>query len=217
MAFVRRLAVTNQPPMSVIKWKASSLLMILALLVAVPVLLDQWYSAKQARQDSRDDELEKQFECEPPEKCLADFDGDGTSDKVSVQPNSAERFDLGLVVSVNGGEVLRLPYDHTDNTLRTHTAVRREDGTYRLLVYDKASRKETVAAFGWDGSKMLEVVPTALDREILTAMGAHDDTGGWNERAVFRPFRRMLRLGIYFFLLAIVTGVVIYKRHHRLA
>src|SRR5258705_4427655 len=203
--------------MSILNWKASSLLMILALLVTVPLLLDPWHSAKQARQDYRDDELEKQFECEPPAKCVADFDGDGISDKVSVQPNSAERFDLGLVVSINGREVLRLPYDHTDNTLRTHTTVRRENSKHRLLVYDKASRKETVGAFGWDGSKMLEVVPTFLDREILTALAAHDDTGGWNERTVFRPFTRMLRQGIYFFLLAIVTGVVIYKRHHRLA
>jgi len=200
--------------MKITRWKTSTLLVVAAFLIGAPLLLDQWYVAKQQRRDLRDDELVRQYECEPPEECVADFDGDGTLSRITVeQINPAERFDLWLKVYENGRELLRLPYDHTDNTLRTHTAIHNEAGKSRLLVYDKVSRTDTVAVFAWDGNRLAEVPPSSLEQEILSAMAAYDDTGGWNERTVFRPFFRTARLFGYYALLTVVIGMVLYRRY----
>jgi len=193
------------------KWKSSTLITIAALLIGVPLLIDHWLSERDRRQDLRDDELEREYECEPPNKCVADFNGDGISDRLDVAMGG--RF-YGWLVAFNGEqEILRLPYDHTDGTFRTHTAIRNESGKSRLLVYDGASHRPPLkAVFAWNCERLVEVSPSNLDREILTAMAAHDDTGGWNERAVFRPIFRIARLIIYYILLTIVIGVVLYKR-----
>jgi len=53
---------------------------------------------------------------------------------------------------------------------------------------------------------------TAVDQEIISAMADHDDSGGWNDRTIFRPVKRMALLVSYYFLLAVVIGIVLIKR-----
>jgi hypothetical protein len=58
---------------------------------------------------------------------------------------------------------------------------------------------------------MVEVSPSSKEQEILSAMAAHDDTGGWNDRVV-RDLYEVARLIAYYVLLAIVAGVIVYRR-----
>ena len=95
--------------------------------------------------------------------------------------------------------------------MRTHTAVNVESGAHRLVVYDKASRQNTVGVFGWDGRRMTEVAPSPIEKEILAAMAAHDDTGGWNERALVRPALRVIRLLICYAILAPILAITFYR------
>ncbi|HLA11141.1 MAG TPA: hypothetical protein VJ023_11170 [Pyrinomonadaceae bacterium] len=188
------------------KWKLSTLLIVLALLILAPLLLDYFYYRAQERQEQRDDELVARYECEPPTKCVGDFDGDGISDRIVVA-------DRDFVVTDGAREMLRLPYDHSDNTLRTHFAITDPSAKSRLLIYDGASHKPSLrAAFAWDGARLAEAQPSHLEREIISAMARHDDTGGWNERA-FRPLLREAQLFVYYFALAIIVAVVLFKRY----
>jgi hypothetical protein len=188
------------------KWKLSTLLIVLALLIVAPLLFDYLYYRAQDRQDQRDDELVALYECEPPDKCVADFNGDGVTDRIVVDARD-------FVVTDTSREMLRLPYDHTDNTLRTHFAIVHISGKSRLLIYDGATRQPYLrAVFAWNGAKLAETQPSDLEREIISAMAAHDDTGGWNERA-FRPLLREAQLFAYYFALAIIVAVVLFKRY----
>ncbi|MBK8812713.1 MAG: hypothetical protein IPN69_18550 [Acidobacteria bacterium] len=187
---------------------------IVLLLIGVPILINRWISESARRQDARDDELVAKYECEPPTKCVADFNGDGIADRLDViQTDPANRSERWLVALSDERELLRLPYDHTDNTLRTHTAVVNDVGKSSLLVYDGASYRPALkAAFVWKGEKMVEVTPSSQEREILSAMAAHDDTGGWNDR-VLRDLYEVARLIAYYVLLAIVAGVIAYRKY----
>jgi hypothetical protein len=189
---------------------------IVLLLIGAPILINRWVSERARRQEARDDELVVKYECEPPTKCVADFNGDGIPDRLDIiQTNPSKRFEWWLVAFSDGSELIRLPYDHTDNTLRTHTAILSDVGKSRLLVYDGASYRPALkAAFAWNGEKMVEVSPSSQEQEILSAMAAHDDTGGWNDRVV-RDLYEVARLIAYYVLLAIVAGVIVYRRYRK--
>lgn len=191
-----------------------SLIIIIGLLAIVPLSLDRIISEQQRQQDARDDELVKEYECYPLDACAADFNGDGLPAQYEVAKTYAVGGDL--IVIDGEKEVLRLAYDHTDNTLRTHTAIHRETDKPRLLVYDGASHKPALrAAYEWNGEKLVEVKPSGIEEEILFAMATHDDTGGWNERVVFRPFKRMLYLGIYYIVLIVAVAIMLYRKFRR--
>jgi hypothetical protein len=189
---------------------------IVLLLIGGPILIYQWLSEKARRQNARDDQLVAEYECEPPGKCVADFNGDGIPDRLDlIQTNPANRFEWYLVALSGGRELLRLPYDHTDNTLRTHAAVVNDGGKSRLLVYDGANYRPALkTAFAWNGEKLVEVSPASLEQEILAAMWAHDDTGGWNDRVV-RDLYHAAALITYYVLLAIVAGAITYRRYRK--
>ena len=188
-------------------------LIALAVLINAPLLVDRWLAERERRQDARDDELVRQYECRPSLRCAADFDGDGAEDILDVM-SDGDGAPARLVVLSRGREILSLPYDHTDNTLRTHVALRREAGKPRLLVYDGVSyRPPLKSALSWDGERMVEEFPASgLDREILDAMAAHDDTGGWHERTIFRPFHRIARLVLLYALLGVAVAALLYRR-----
>jgi hypothetical protein len=187
------------------KWNRSTLLIVLAFLLVMPALADYLYSRAQTRKDARDDELVQRYECEPPDKCVADFNGDGVAESLILG-------DGEFVVKVTGREVLRMPYDHTDGTFRTHFAITNTGGKSRLLLYDGVTHRPPLsAAFGWDGGSLVNTSPSDIEREILSAMTAHDDSGGWNERA-FRPLFRSARLFVFYFALAIILALVLFKR-----
>lgn len=196
------------------EWKPSALVALFTCLIITPLLMDRWVAERQRRQYARDDELYAQYDCEPIRRCVADFDGDGVPARFDVEPKGAGGWQF--VVFDAGREALRLPYDHTDNTLRTHLAVRGEGGRPRLLVYDGASHRPALrAAFAWDGEKLARVAPEAPDRYIISAMAAHDDTGGWHDRVIFNEVLRAAKLVAYYIVLAIFIGVILYLRRRR--
>lgn len=87
--------------------------------IGIPVLADRRLTAKYARHD----ELVKMAECYP-FPCAADFNGNGTLDRLGVvQKNPDDRFDRWLTVVDGGRELFAVPYDSTDNTFRTHAAI----------------------------------------------------------------------------------------------
>jgi hypothetical protein len=178
----------------------------------MPLSIDKWIANRDKLQYERDDELVAQFECQPPAKCIADFNADNVPAQFEVR--LAEAVSGSLVVVEGAKEILRVSYDHTDGTLRTHTAIRNESGKPRLLIYDGASQAPPHrGAYGWNGEKLVLVAPAAIDQEILSAMARHDDTGGWNERTVFKPIKRMALLAGYYLLLTVVVGVALIKRY----
>lgn len=181
----------------------------LLILVLLPWLIDYWNYGEQWKQDRRDDELFEQYDCSPPEKCVADFDGDGMPARMEVV--ACDGRDYGCLIALEGGkEVLRLKHDSTDGTLRTHAAVRQlESVASRLLIYDGVSRSQPLrAAFAWDGEKLKLVRPSEFEQRIIAAMAAHDDTGGWNQRTVFRDFKRYFSFLAYYLLLLVLTCVL---------
>lgn len=180
-----------------------------ATLLILPLIIVRIESERDARRDRRHDELVKLYECEPPGNCVADFDRDGSPAKFEVQGLLG---DWTMIVREGEIEVLRLPYDHTDGTFRTHIAIKRDSNADRLIVYDKASRRQhTVAVFGWDGRSMSQVVASPLENEILVAMAANDDTGGWNERVLVRPALRAAGVFFYYLILIPILVVTFYK------
>jgi hypothetical protein len=189
---------------------------LLAFLIILPVALDQGIAARQERLDKQYDALSKTYECYPLEKCQLDLTGDGIPERLEVVWTGGAQGRVRIIGEQ--GEIYNFLYDHTDGTLRTHLAVV-HNGSPRLLVYDGASHwPPTRLAIIWDGSRIREVTPIALDSEILSAMAAHDDSGGWNERTVFRPLIRKLRLiAIYGLVLAIWVGYLLWRRKHQAA
>ena len=115
-----------------------------------------------------------------------------------------------LSIVNDSGELYRLTFDQSDSTFRTHIAVV-EHGTPHLLVYDGASQSPPARlVLAWDGRVIREVEATDLDSSIISAMAARDDTGGWHERTLFRPFKCFVRLSLIYGLIAI--GVIAYRR-----
>src|SRR5262245_32393814 len=191
-----------------------SLIIIIVLLAITPLIVDRIVSEKRRQQDAHDDALVNAYECYPLDACAADFNEDRLPARFEVAKTYAVGGDL--IVIDGDKEVLHLAYDNTDNTLRTHTAIHSENNKARLLVYDGASHKLPLrAAYEWNGEKLVEVKPASVEEEILSAMAAHDDTGGWNERAVFRPFKRALYLGAYYIVLIAAVAIALYKKLRR--
>ena len=191
-----------------------TLISTIALLGIAPILIDRMVSAKQRHQDARDDELVKEYECYPLNDCVVDFNRDGIPARFEVVKTHAVGGDL-VVVDADK-EILRLAYDHTDNTLRTHLAIHTENSESRLLVYDGVSHQTALkAAYRWNGETLVEAKLSGIEQEIVSAMATHDDTGGWNERSVFRPFERMLYLGAYYLLFSVVFAALLYRRFRR--
>ena len=196
------------------KWKSSTLITLFAFLIIAPLLIDRWVAERHRLQYMRDDELQARFDCEPVQRCVADFNGDGIPARFDVVLTAA--VSGHFIVSDAGREVLRLPYDHTDGTLRTHLATRDESGKSRLLVYDGASHRPPLrAAFAWNGEKLVQASPEAIDREIISAMAAHDDTGGWNDRVIFNEVFRAAKLAAYYIVLTIFMSVILYRKRRR--
>ena len=188
------------------KWKRSTLLTVVGLLIIGPLVVEYFYSRSVVKQDQRDDELFQKYDCWPTDKCVSDFNADGVLDNIIVG-------DHEVIVKVADREVFRAAFDYQDGTFRTHLAINNTSGKSRLLIYDGVNHRPPLsAAYAWDGTKMQDDTASVLDRDILSAMARHDDAGGWNERA-FRPFLRAAQLFAYYVALAIVLAVVLFKRY----
>lgn len=176
----------------------------LSLLFTVPMLLAFWLSSK----DKHYDGVLNTYEC-PRDVCAADFDGDGISERLVVNREAPSSVEGSLSVTRNDGqELLRLPYRHIDNTLRTHIGVRSVSGKTHLIIYDQIRGAGTTlnTVFEWDGEKMAQVTPSKDDQEVLLAMAARDDAGAFNQWVFFRLFKTPVLLCYYSLL-----GVILWK------
>lgn len=137
-----------------------------------------------------------QHECDPL-PCSVDVDNDGASEKIAVRPYSRS-----VAVYDAGRELLRLPYDTTDRTLRTHIGIRKSAEGMRILVYDgtKGPDQRVSAVYGWDGQGLTRVAASKSDVLILSAMSANDDTGTFQSWMLYKslrlPFILILLLGM---------------------
>src|SRR6266576_1418042 len=111
------------------KWRRSTLLTVVGLVTAVPLVVAYFDGRTEARQNQRDDELVQKFECWPPGKCVADFNGDGIVENIAVADREA-------VMKVSDREVFRTAFDYQDGTFRTHFAINTVSGKPTLLIYD---------------------------------------------------------------------------------
>lgn len=177
--------------------RRSNLVLAFLLLAIAPLFVYRWVSAK----DKKYDELVRRYECGENHACLADFDGDGVAGEVVIEwrTGSSLAGDQWLIAADGGKELLRLPFWYADNTLRSHAAVRNEDGKSRLLIFWGATRepKHDSSVYVWSDERMLETAANAADREVLAAMAARDDSGGWSKWVAFRLIRDMALFGYY--------------------
>lgn len=180
----------------------------LVILAALPWPLDYVLTRGAARQDRRNEELFKRYDCGYYKECEADFDRDGAAAQFKVDGCDSEAH-YCLTVIDGGRELLRLPFHSTDNTLRTHLAVHERDGGARLLVFDGLGpRPPRRLAFAWRDGALVEAAPDALDMEIIDAMAAYDDGGTIGGR-IFRDIIRVARFVAYYLLLFVLAGVLL--------
>lgn len=188
--------------------KRRTLVTWLLILIALPWPVDYWRARGEVRKDRRNEELFRLYDCGYYKPCAADFDGDGVAARFDNVPCEGSHYGC-LVVNEGGREALRLPYNRTDNTFRTHLAVRERDGATRLLVYDGVGpRPPRRLVFAWGGGRLYEAGPDALELEILDAMAAYDDTGTLDER-IFRDITRVARFVVYYLLLLALAGITL--------
>jgi hypothetical protein len=192
--------------------KHARLIFLLVLLAVAPRLVYRWASAN----DKKYDELVSRHECrEGP--CTADFDGDGIAGRLIIEwrKDSIVAGDQWLIASDQGRELLRLPFWYADNTLRSHAAIRNDDGKSPLLIFWGGMRepKNSTSVYVWSGESMSEVTATAADREVLSAMEARDDAGGFADWVMFRVLRDAALAGYYILLLA--AAVLVWIRLRR--
>jgi hypothetical protein len=174
---------------------------ILAVVIAAPLLVSKWLSIV----DQRFDAVVNAYECDR-EVCAIDFNGDGIEGVVQlVGENSSNS--RSLVVIDGGQELLRLPYTYIDGTLRTHVALCEEVNGSRLIIFDGTRGKHEIvkAVYAWDGTRVIEVPPSDLDRQVLQAMEARDHAGTWTYWGFYRTFSTPALLVYYALLLMGLT------------
>ena len=154
------------------------MLALAAVLLGVPFVADRWLAAR----DARHAELLKMYECRGRALvCAADFNRNGTRDRLGVDPpNPSYMAERWLTVSDGERELLRVPYYYLDNTFRTHSAIYQPPAAEapRLLIFNGWGTPPVKAVFAWDGETMREVAATSVEREILSALATRDETGG---------------------------------------
>jgi hypothetical protein len=184
----------------------SPFIILLALLVITPLFIYQWISAR----DKRHDDLVSRYECVEG-ACNADFDGDGVLGRLVIEwrKDSDVNGDQWLIAYDGGRELLRLPFWRSDNTLRSHAAIRNESDKSRLLIYWGGMRQpeNSTSVYVWNDERIIEIAPNDADREILSAMEARDDAGTFHQWVTFRAIKNLAQVGYYILLAAIVFFV----------
>lgn len=174
------------------------------LLLLAPLVLAFWLS----RIDRHYDEILGLYECDFARRCVADFNKDGALGHVAVTEGpQGESQKQSLAVVDGGHEILRLPYVYLDNTVRTHVGIRNSPDRVSLVVYQPGGREfaATEAVFAWSGEKMLQVPPSSADQELLTAMAAREESGTFNQWALFRLLKTPMMVLYYLLLLSLIA------------
>jgi hypothetical protein len=174
---------------------------IVLILLSLPLAAEFGLALWHARGDRRDDALAGAYEIDVYRSSSFELTGDAIPERLVIAPIQSPQSILTIVN--DSGELYRLPFDQSDSTYRTHVAVV-EHGTPHLLVYDGASQSPPARlVLAWDGRVIREVEASDLDSRIISAMAARDDTGGWHERTLFRPFNCFVRLSLIYGLVVI--------------
>jgi hypothetical protein len=179
---------------------------ILAVIIAAPLLVSEWLLIV----DHRFDAVVNTYECDR-QVCAADFNGDGMEGVVQIDgDNSSNR---SLVVIDDGQELLRIPYTFIDGTLRTHVALSKEGRGSRLLIFDGTRGQHEIvkAVYASDGTRMIEVTASEVDRQILRAMEARDHAGTWTYWGLYRTFSTSALLVYYALLVMSLTLSWLFK------
>lgn len=173
---------------------------------------DLWLGIRSARHTK----LIETYECGylPEKPCEADFVGDGQLTRIEV--NLQDDVPIELPPKFSGGtRALVLNTFFLDNSLRTHLGVRNEAGRARLIIYDGIKAREQNnprnVVYAWNGSEFFEIQPEQIDKEILTAMAARDDTGTFNLWVLYWTLMWPVRL-VYVLLFAVSAFVYFKKR-----
>jgi hypothetical protein len=193
-------------------------LMALLFFIIAPVVIERRLSAK----DERYSQTITHYECVK-DNCVADFDADGKFGSLLIDrtspppPSSYPARQAWVVVKDSERELLRLPFNYADSTLRTHVAIRNEFGGARLLIFDHTIEGTPIRqVFSWDGKQMVQVQPSAIDQEILAALGARDDAGSWNDWALYRSLRLPVLAGYYVLIAGILGSLVILRQRRKI-
>jgi hypothetical protein len=187
------------------------------ILIIIPLPISLWAIGK----DFRYSRLVSNYELQSPGG-NADFDGDGVvgdivfvrvSDELTNNSGRLRNFAF-VVIKDHGRELMSFPYRHLDGTRRTHVAVNRASERARLLIYDGLDPvgRPPNGVFAWNGDALMPVLASPSDREILNAMAARDDTGGWNFWAGLRVLHLLTLFGYY---LPLAIFVWISRSNHR--
>ncbi len=185
-------------------------LVMLLLLALLPFPIIYWLSAKDRHYDDVLRGMQDAQECTD-QPCKLDFDGDAIAGLLEIDRASPpEYYDSWLVATEHGHEILRLPYRRLDNTLRTHVGIRSEGKRTRLIVYDHMNLPgpPISAVFAWNGERLVQINPSNEDQEVLKAMGARDDAGGFTIWAAYRTLR-VPALTVYYILWAVCAWLVV--------
>jgi hypothetical protein len=191
------------------KNKRSIVLLIFAvILIGLPLLADRWLAAKSARYD----ELIRLAECYPDSPCAADFNGNGTLDRLAlVQKNPDDRFDWWLTIVDDEDELFAIPYTGIDGSFRTHAAIHKpaQEVIAHLLIYDGGKMPHIRSTYAWDGKRMREIEASPLERDIISAMASRDDTGTFHQWIIWEMASTYL-LPVY--CLIVGVGLVLLSR-----
>lgn len=188
--------------------------LLVIIVVTLPLFFYSWLSDKYTylRQ------LKNMYECQK-DVCEADFDGNGVLEQVVIERANSLNVPQKswLVVTDDGGrELLRLPYAYLDNTLRTHVALQKGTANKsQLLIFDgTGGRQNTISAvYQWQNGGMIMVTPVGIEKDILTAMAAHDDAGMWQWWSLYRAFSIPILIGYYLLLIAsILMGFTFHRK-----
>jgi hypothetical protein len=188
----------------------------LALLISVPLLVDQGISERGERHSEMVRKYERYCLDAP---CTADFNGDGRQGLLMIDREKppAPGYDSWLVVVEDGRELLRLPHWFIDGSFRTHIAIRNDSGGDRLLVFDgthaptDSSTPPTRLVFAWNGQRIVDTPPTEIDRDIFLALATRDDSGTFNAWTLYE-FIGFPVLICYYLLLAGIVGWLTLRR-----
>lgn len=177
-------------------------LVILLLVIVSPLLLHLYLTKRFALYEK----LITDYECQS-ENCSGDFNGDGIQGVVQIIRSALIENGDGAYLSVIDGnqEILRLKYKFIDRTLRTHIAILRDKKGDKLVIFDGAERSSqpTRAVYQYNGGKMVKSYPTALERDVISAMSSQDDAGTWNIWVAYRIFSSWVYIAYYFCLILI--------------
>ncbi|MBI5246542.1 MAG: hypothetical protein HY923_05130 [Elusimicrobia bacterium] len=132
---------------------------------------------------------------------VADFNGDGKKETIRKWPEHGTVPANSIVIEDGVKEILRLPYQHTDGSLKTHIALIADQGiTPRLLYCDEIDDDGVRQVYVWNGSALSTATANRLDESVLYGLGIGEDKYRLRD---FMVFLSVVGLLPYYLVLAV--------------